>query len=129
MAKKRQRSNPFQKALSASEAALKAKLKEREAALDSLSSLNHEIPALQETVRALQQQISGKPGPVPAPKPAAGTGEIPPEVMAMLPPDDMSNFGSIPAPVQHVEQPSGSPMKFDDEGLPEIEGQPMTKDS
>lgn len=129
MAKKRQRSNPFQTALSASEAGLKAKLKERETALASLSRLNHEIPALQETVRALQQQISGKPGPIPAPKPAAGTSEIPPEVMAMLPPDDMSNFGSIPAPVQPVEQPSSSPMNVDDEGLPEIEGQPMTKDS
>jgi hypothetical protein len=46
-----------------------------------------------------------------------------------LPPDDMSNFGSIPAPVQPVEQPSSPPMNVDDEGLPEIEGEPMTKDS
>jgi hypothetical protein len=97
----------FNKALAVATKRLDKALAERQTMLDRLSALNAEIPALQGTIGALRRQL--EPDSVTfrnsnsglETKP--GTGEvvvpgIPPEVLATLPPTDLTGMRSEPAP-------------------------------
>ena len=110
-------------------AILGAKYKDRARCMKEMSQLNIDIPNLERTVRALEAQLGGKTDALtrvqfPAPSPQGGgsesdgsslagsqsgqrisppSNEIPPEVLAQLPPELQSD-------------------QYDEEGLPKITG-------
>jgi hypothetical protein len=107
--------SPFGKALSAAKKELSAKIRERDRSLKQLQQLNVDIPNLERTCRALEAQLNGKgsTGPdarptsqsvgkkvgevlpyVPGFEPSPKLDDIPPEIRAQLPPEDLSQFGA-----------------------------------
>jgi hypothetical protein len=133
----------FRTALASAKQALAAKTKERNRTITLLRQLNVDIPNLERTVKALEEQLGGT-GPVTRPTSQSdnnqvggvppklhlsevgsftkeqmnemfpgSTGEIPPDVLAQLPPEDFSKFGAK----YGVDEEE----KF----LPEIEGKPV----
>jgi hypothetical protein len=113
---------PFADALSAANKRLSRALKEREQAQKSLASLNAEIPNLQRTIAALKAQLNGKVVPIGPEQPvrppaiavtgehrAETSAEIPPEIAATLPPDDLTGIGSV----------------REDKFLPDVEGEEL----
>ena len=137
------RKNEFSRALQSAKAVLKIKTKQKNAAMNLLRELNVDIPNLERTVRALEQQLGGtgavrpltsqpdnkKVGGVPPVffQDKAGVHEfdgenvktisedIPPDILAKLPPDDFSKFGS------HF----GTEAAQEEDTLPEITGKPL----
>ena len=97
---------PFKQALISAKALLAMKHKRRKYLLVELENLNHDIPRLEGTVRALDAQLNGSgltnpAAPRVAPEavrspgvPLAPSDDIPPEIRAQLPPEDFSGMGS-----------------------------------
>lgn len=139
----RKKAPPFKKALRAARAVLHTKLQEREACVRILKELNVEIPNLERTCRALEAQLNGTVDTLERSKqqpskpvtsklhlsevgtftkeqinemfPGANGDEIPPEIRAQLPSEDLSKFGS-----HYGENPTPS-----EDLLPEIDGKPL----
>lgn len=134
----RRKQPPFKPALLAAKQTLLSKRSRRASLLEELQELNRDIPNLERTVTALEQQLRGS-GATGADAPLTSQGvsrkvgevapdlrkspfnldmreipisEIPPEIRAQLPPEDLSNFGS------HYEG-------AEDDTLPEITGKPV----
>jgi hypothetical protein len=124
---RKKRHHPFPVALRVAKSQLALYLKTREQLLEDLKVLNRDIPNLERTVRALEAQLNknGSTGAVSPPasqtdsKKVGGVlpvspilDEIPPEIRAQLPPEDLSGagsyFGAKPAPSEDF--------------LPEIDG-------
>ncbi len=106
------RKNEFSRALQAAKSVLKAKTKQRDRMMTELRQLNTDIPSLERTVRALEAQLggTGAVGPLTSQTDSRQVGGVPPkvhirpmldsesgipqEVLAQLPPEDFSRFGS-----------------------------------
>lgn len=103
----RKKKPPFKEAFSAAKAVLASKIGRRKEVLAELQDLNRDIPNLERTCRALEAQLNwkGSTGAVSPPTSQTDNNsvggvvpisdvEIPPEIRAQLPPEDMSKFGS-----------------------------------
>src|SRR5580765_851850 len=132
------RKNEFSRALQAAKSELKSKTVQRDRAMKQLRELNVDIPNLERTVRALEAQLGGT-GHVSRPTSQADnnqvgvvppysvtpdaygryefktSSEIPPEILAKLPPEDLSKFRS------HF----GSEPAAEEDALPTITGKPV----
>jgi hypothetical protein len=128
---RRKERNSFEVALVAATTRYGKAVKEREACVQTLDALNQELPALQQTIVALQRQLH--PNDVTFRNSNTGletipTGEvrvpgIPPEIAKLLPRQDLTGIGSIPAAAGTPTEPL-----TEDELLPDIEGTPMVKE-
>jgi hypothetical protein len=91
----------FEDTLAAAEALLQKRIQEREKALSTLSALAGEIPALEQTIRALKVQLNPEPRKIQTDS-TTGAGDprmlmpapesIPPEVLAQLPADYLQPY-------------------------------------
>jgi hypothetical protein len=99
------RKNSFTDALNDAAKRYAKATKEREAAVKKLADLDAEIPALQQTIQALQRQLhpddvtfrNRKNGKETTPSGEVRVPAIPPELAKYVGPQDLSGMGSIPA--------------------------------
>lgn len=102
---KRKGKTSFQQALKEAQERLTEALKERVQLQKQLGALDAEIPALQQTIYALQRQVNpdgvtfrnSRTGLETTPSGKVVVPGIPPELAAILPPQDLTGMGSIPA--------------------------------
>lgn len=131
--KKRPR-NSFSAALDAAGRRYAQATKEREKAVQTLDKLDKEIPALRETITALQRQLGQKPAKFktegitpPTEQPAGQYGvEIPEHLAKIVGPQDLSGMGSIPPSREQPTRPKQ--ITNEDDTLPDPEGTPLTED-
>ena len=134
------RKTEFSRAFSAAKAVLSSKMRRRTALLKELQSLNVDIPNLERTVRALNAQLGGtgpdsrptsqtvgkQVGEVPPTPQKVDLGvmgimnldDIPPEIRAQLPPEDLSGMSS------HF----GDGVNESEDYLPPIEGKDLLRE-
>jgi hypothetical protein len=128
------RKTEFSRALAEAKKRLKWSTKRKHKLETELAGLNAEIPALERTIRALEQQLGKKKqlGPlskvsmvsVPSPLTVLTDVNIPKELEQYVLPQDLSNFGSTTA---NTQQQNGVEVT-EDELLPDPDGKELTKD-
>jgi hypothetical protein len=137
--RKRHPVNSFELALDAALVRYGRAVKEREAAVQTLDKINQEIPALQQTIQALQRQLGKEvmpnadasattttvtsTGGSPNGNETVIPSTIPAHIAKLLPRQDLTGIGSIPA----VSGTEGQPLT-EDELLPDIDGTQLTEE-
>jgi DNA repair exonuclease SbcCD ATPase subunit len=120
------RKTEFSRALAEAKKRLKWSTKRKHKLETELAGLNAEIPALERTIRALEQQLGKKKlAPLSVPLNVLTDVHIPKELEQYVLPQDLSNFGSIPA-TQTQQQDAVE--VTEDELLPDPDGRELTKD-
>lgn len=131
--KKRPR-NSFSAALDAAGKRYAQATKEREKAVQTLDKLDKEIPALQQTIKALQAQLHPNSGTFrnsTTGKETTPAGEVrvpalPSELAKIVGPQDLSGMGSIPPSREQLTLPQT--ITSEDDTLPDPDGTPLTED-